>query len=177
MATPIEVNQSYAVSQDVCHGVLRDKVIPRLRLKYSVKYALGPRIAIGSIGLGVIEDDWRAFKLRLRMRYIGLVSYNMPLSFVMFARSTGPKTTMVEFVAASAAVTDYSLVNWFTSFGMSVPGYSLAVRALALDIYFDDTKVVDRKTITGKSVSNDYSALMLRVIFSRAHELLADELR
>lgn len=174
MAGPVEINVPYSLAQDACYALLLQDVVPKLRIPYGVGY-WGFKVPIGNVGFGLVRDDWRAFKLYTKIRYYyGPIEYNFGPLIEIYSRSTGPNTTMVEFVAESAAYSDWKILDiGYDVLTKKIPLYSWAVRKIQPDIYYGDDKVIDGDRLKVVSFTDDMGRRMLRAVFNGAHALLA----
>lgn len=177
MPSPVEVNKLYSYPQDVCYSIIKDHVIPSMSIAYRIAY-LNIKIPYGSMGLSIIEDDWRAYMLTAKMSYKGLASYTWGPPIRIYCRSTGPDTTMVEIVADAAKYFDGKFVNFLMDTAYKrVPVYSWFLRRIVPDIYFDDTRIVDSQRLKEKSFGDDLGRVALHHVFQTTHCTLEMELK
>jgi hypothetical protein len=176
MPTPVEKNLMYSYQSDRCYGVLKEEVIPAFSVELRLGY-LSYTMRTGSIGLTIIEDDWRANKLIAKMESRALVNSSWGPPIKMYSRSTGPDTTMVEMVADAAKFYDGKVLN----LGMDIvykkiPIYSWLSRKIVPDYYFDQTKILDTKKLEEESFRDGLGKAGLSYIFQKVHEMLEKKL-
>ena len=177
MENPVEVNMPYSYPQEVCYSVLKDNVIPAMKVAFKLAYR-SLKIPYGSIGLSVLDDDWRAYKLTAKMQYLGLVKYTWGTPIKIYSRSTGPDTTIVEIVADAAKFYDGQFMNTLLDVTYKkIPGYSWLVRKMLPDYYFDETRVLDSKKLKDQSFRHDLWRTALSYLFHKSHDLLSENLK
>jgi len=181
MSTPVESNLPYSYPQDVCYGMLKDDIIPAFNVKFGMGY-LGYKIQYGSIGLTIIDDDWRAYKLTVKLRSNFVwstengLTWGTPLK--IYCRSTGPDTTIVEIVADAAKFYDKQVLNWLMDITYKkIPIYSWLVRGMIPNYYFEDTLVLDGKKMKEQSFRDEMWRTALKNIFNRIHLRLEERLQ
>lgn len=181
MASPVEHNVLYSQPQDVCYGVLRDEVIPSLNLTVKAGY-LGLKVPISTLGLSVVEDDWRAYKLIAKMRANYWLSSTKGITWgphiKIYSRGMGPDTTMVEVVADAASFYDGQILNlWMDVTYKKIPGYSWFLRKMIPNYYFDETPVIDSKRLEDESFREGMGRTGLKYIFKMIHQMFEERLK
>jgi hypothetical protein len=183
MPVPVEKNLLYSYPQELCYGVIRDEVIPSINVSWKIDLLKMIKIPNGSIGLSIIEDDWRAYKLIVQMKQQGLrglLGAKLGPPIKIYCRGTGPDTTMVEIVADSAQYFSSEFMNLLNDIiYKEIPLYSWVVSktSLLIDLYFDQTLVCEGKKMGKESFGDELGRTALNYIFQKIHQILNQKLR